>query len=124
LKETELSSLAKYVLYFRVLPSLLTSLLSNPFHLFILSSILPTFLPPSPSDKIVSLHYHYAYLNTTSLIHGEEEVQFHAFFIMAPNRSAVCPNCFTPHIVLLVHSEEDDGRDAELVWIHAKEKSL
>jgi len=43
---------------------------------------------------------------------------------MALNRSALCPNCFNPDIVLLVHSEEDDGRDAELVWIHAKEKSL
>jgi len=34
------------------------------------------------------------------------------------------PNSFTPGIVLLVLTEEDDRRDAELVWIHAKEKSL
>jgi len=32
----------------------------------------------------------------------------HAFFIMALNRSALCPNCFTPGIVLLVRTEEDD----------------
>jgi len=43
---------------------------------------------------------------------------------MALNRSALCPNCFTPGKVLLVHTEEDDGRDVELVWIHAEEKSL
>jgi hypothetical protein len=43
------------------------------------------------------------------LIHGEVEVQFHAFFIMALNRSALCPNCFTPGKVLLVHTEVDDG---------------
>jgi len=109
LKETEISSLAKYIPYFHLLLPLLTQLLSNPFHVFIISSVLPIFLPPSPSDKKFSLHHHYAYLNTTSLIHGEEEVQLHAFFIMALNRSALCPNCFTPDIVLLVHSKKMMG---------------
>ena len=60
LKETELSSLVKHILYFHVLLPLLTLLLSSSFHLFIISLFLPTFLPPSPSDERVSLHHHYA----------------------------------------------------------------